>query len=61
LGLVGTALGRPERLPVAAVAYQSAVEPRPYRQSHSLQAAAARLKDRMTCGALDLSNCDIAA
>jgi HD-GYP domain-containing protein (c-di-GMP phosphodiesterase class II) len=53
LGLAGPALGRPERLLAAAVAYQSALEPRPYRETHSPEAAAARLKDRVTRGALD--------
>jgi HD-GYP domain-containing protein (c-di-GMP phosphodiesterase class II) len=53
LGLAGSALGRPERLLAAAVAYQSALEPRPYRDPLSPEAAAARLKDRVTRGALD--------
>ena len=53
LGLAGPALGRPERLLAAAVAYQSALEPRPYREPHSPEAAAARLEDRVTRGALD--------
>ena len=53
LGLAGSALGRPERLLAAAVAYQSALEPRPYRDPLSPEAAAARLKDRATRGALD--------
>lgn len=53
LGLSGTALGRPERLLAAAVAYQSAVEPRPYREALSPDAAAARLRDRAGRGALD--------
>ncbi len=53
LGLAGTALGRPDRLLAAAVAYQSALEPRPYREAQSPEAAAARLKDRVTRGALD--------
>lgn len=53
LGLSGPALGRPERLLAAAVAYQSALEPRPYREALSSQAAAARLEDRVRRGALD--------
>jgi DNA-binding CsgD family transcriptional regulator len=53
LGLAGPALGRPERLLAAAVAYQSALEPRPYREPLSPGAAADRLKDRVTRGALD--------
>ena len=35
LGLAGPALGRPERVLAAAVAYQSALEPRPYRERRS--------------------------
>jgi HD-GYP domain-containing protein (c-di-GMP phosphodiesterase class II) len=53
LGLAGPALGRPERLLAAAVAYQSALEPRPYRGTYSREEAAARLKDRASRGALD--------
>ncbi|MEO5666394.1 MAG: HD domain-containing phosphohydrolase [Nocardioides sp.] len=53
LGLAGTALGRPERLLAAVVAYQSAVEPRPYREALSPDAAAARLRERVARGALD--------
>ena len=53
LGLAGSALGRPERLLAAAVAYQSALEPRPYREPLSSEAAATRLRDRVTRGALD--------
>jgi HD-GYP domain-containing protein (c-di-GMP phosphodiesterase class II) len=53
LGLTGPALGRPERLLAAAVAYQSGLEPRPYREALSAEAAASRLKDRVTRGALD--------
>lgn len=53
LGLAGAALGRPERLLAAAVAYQSALEPRPYREPLSPDDAAARLKERATRGALD--------
>ena len=53
LGLPGSALGRPERLLAAAVAYQSALEPRPYREALSPGAAAARLTERVAAGALD--------
>jgi HD-GYP domain-containing protein (c-di-GMP phosphodiesterase class II) len=53
LGLAGTTLGRPERLLATAVAYQSALEPRPYREPLSPGDAAARLKDRVTRGELD--------
>ena len=57
-GLAGPALGRPERLLAAAVAYQSALEPRPYREARSAEEAAARLKDRVTSGALDAKSVD---
>ncbi|MGY0235545.1 HD domain-containing phosphohydrolase [Longispora urticae] len=53
LGLAGTALGRPERLLAAAVAYRSALEPRPYRAALSAVDAAARLKKRADRGVLD--------
>jgi HD-GYP domain-containing protein (c-di-GMP phosphodiesterase class II) len=53
LGLSGAALGRPERLLAAAVAYQSALEPRPYRQTLAPDAAAARLEERASRGAHD--------
>ena len=53
LGLSGPALGRLERLLAAAVAYQSAVEPRPYRETLAPEAAAQRLEHRVARGALD--------
>jgi HD-GYP domain-containing protein (c-di-GMP phosphodiesterase class II) len=53
LGLAGTALGRPERLLAAAVAYQSALEPRPYREPLSPDSAAGRIRERVASGALD--------
>ncbi|KRF16868.1 HD domain-containing phosphohydrolase [Nocardioides sp. Soil796] len=53
LGLAGAALGRPERLLAAAVAYQSALEPRPYRETLDPDAAARRLKERATRGVLE--------
>jgi DNA-binding CsgD family transcriptional regulator len=53
LGLSGAALGRPERLLAAVVAYQSALEPRPYREPLSPDEAAARLQSRVSSGALD--------
>ena len=53
-GLAGTALGRPERLLAAVVAYQSALEPRPVPRRRSRpEAAAARLRERVARGALD--------
>ncbi|MFD1504311.1 HD domain-containing protein [Georgenia yuyongxinii] len=58
LGLAAGALGRPERLLAAAVAYQSALEPRPYRDALPPDAAARRLKDRVTGGAIDATCAD---
>jgi HD-GYP domain-containing protein (c-di-GMP phosphodiesterase class II) len=58
LGLAGTALGRPERLLAAAVAYQSALELRPYREPCSPEEAAARLKDRVARGLVDAESAE---
>ena len=58
LGLAGAALGRPERLLAAAVAYQSALEPRPYREALTPEEAAARLSERVRSGVLDPSSVD---
>jgi HD-GYP domain-containing protein (c-di-GMP phosphodiesterase class II) len=58
LGLSGAALGRSERLLAAAVAYTSALEPRPYREPLTPDAAAARLRARASRGALDPSSVD---
>jgi DNA-binding CsgD family transcriptional regulator len=52
-GLSGAALGVPDRILAAAVGYQSACEPRPYRQELSPTAAARRLPERVHAGALD--------
>lgn len=52
-GLAGSALGMPDRILAAAVSYQSACEPRPYRQELSSSAAAQRLRERVRCGELD--------
>lgn len=52
-GLPATALGVPDRVLAAAVAYQSALEPRPYRDALSGSAAAARVRDRAREGRLD--------
>jgi HD-GYP domain-containing protein (c-di-GMP phosphodiesterase class II) len=57
-GLAGTALSRPDRLLAAAVSYQSACEPRPYREALSPDAAARRLRDRVRAGALDPAAAD---
>lgn len=52
-GLPAAALGVPDRLLAAAVAYQSALEPRPYRGALSASAAALRLRDGVREGGLD--------
>lgn len=51
--LPGAALGMPDRILAAAVAYQSAVEPRPYRAALDPDAAARRVRDRVRAGELD--------
>jgi HD-GYP domain-containing protein (c-di-GMP phosphodiesterase class II) len=53
LGIGGSTLGRNERVLAAAVAYQSALEPRPYREAMSPEQAMARLRARSRSGALD--------
>jgi HD-GYP domain-containing protein (c-di-GMP phosphodiesterase class II) len=52
-GLAGAALSLPDRVLAAAVSYQSACEPRPYREQLSPDAAARRLRERVRAGALD--------
>ncbi|OPE47567.1 HD domain-containing phosphohydrolase, partial [Mycolicibacterium diernhoferi] len=52
-GLPGSALGLPDRILAAAVSYQSACEPRPYRSEQSPETAMRRLRDRVTAGELD--------
>jgi HD-GYP domain-containing protein (c-di-GMP phosphodiesterase class II) len=52
-GLAGTALGLPDRILAAAVSYQSACEPRPYRDELSSGAATRRLQERVRAGELD--------
>lgn len=53
LGVGGSMLGRSERILAAAVAYQSALEPRPYRTEMDAERAMARLRNRSRSGALD--------
>lgn len=53
LGVGGATLGQSERILAAAVAYQSALEPRPYRTAMAPDQAMARLHSRSTSGALD--------
>ncbi|MGN6128420.1 MAG: HD-GYP domain-containing protein, partial [Humibacter sp.] len=53
LGATGATLSRSSRLLAAAVAYQDALEPRPYREEHSTDGAADRLRDRVARGLLD--------
>ena len=50
LGLGGSMLGRSERILAAAVAYQSALEPRPYRDAMSPKQAMERLRSRSRAG-----------
>jgi DNA-binding CsgD family transcriptional regulator len=52
-GLGETALTLPDRLLAAAVCYQSAREPRPYREEMSPDGAARRLRERLGSGAFD--------
>ncbi|OBH21020.1 LuxR family transcriptional regulator [Mycobacterium sp. E1715] len=52
-GLAGSALGLPDRILAAAVGYQSAGEPRPYREQMSPDAAARRLRGRAQAGELE--------
>lgn len=51
--LSGTALGLTDRILAAAVSYQSACEPRPYRQEMTPESAARRLRGRVQKGELD--------
>ena len=53
LGAGGAMLGRSERILAAAVAYQSALEPRPYRAALSPAQAMERLRGRSRSGLLD--------
>ncbi len=53
LGVTATGLGRAERLLASAVAYQAAVEPRPYREPLTPDQAAARLYARAARGEID--------
>ncbi|WP_156685676.1 HD domain-containing phosphohydrolase [Mycobacterium sp. Marseille-P9652] len=52
-GLDGGALGLPDRILAAAVSYQSACEPRPYREALPAGGAARRLRARVQAGELD--------
>ena len=52
-GLAGNALSLPDRVLAAAVSYQSAREPRPYREQLSSDAAARRLREGVRAGAFD--------
>lgn len=53
LGVAGGSLGRRDRLLAAAVAYRSALEPRPYRPALDPDGAATRLSERVRGGHLD--------
>ncbi|MBI3228001.1 MAG: HD domain-containing protein [Mycolicibacterium cosmeticum] len=52
-GLPESALGLPDRVLAAAVAYQSGCEPRPYREALTPASAARRLQERVRAGELD--------
>ncbi len=58
LGIGGPMLGRSERILAAAVAYQSALEPRPYREAMEPDQAVARLGSRSGSGQLDPESVD---
>lgn len=51
--LPGAALSMPDRILAAAVGYQSALEPRPYREPLDAATAARRIRDRARTGELD--------
>jgi HD-GYP domain-containing protein (c-di-GMP phosphodiesterase class II) len=52
-GLSARELTLPDRVVAAAVGYQSALEPRPYREPMSPDGAARRLRERVRAGELD--------
>ncbi|OBK20592.1 LuxR family transcriptional regulator [Mycobacterium asiaticum] len=52
-GLAASGLGLPDRILAAAVSYQSACEPRPYRKEMTAGAAQRRLQSRVQAGELD--------
>lgn len=56
--LTGPALGIADRILAAAVGYQSALEPRPYRAPMSAGDAARRLRGRVDAGELDATAAD---
>jgi HD-GYP domain-containing protein (c-di-GMP phosphodiesterase class II) len=55
-GLPAAALPLADRVLAAAVAYESALEPRPYRAAYGAEEAAARLRERATSGRLDAAS-----
>lgn len=57
-GLPEPALGLPDRLLAAAVAYQSGCEPRPYREPLTPASAERRLHERVRTGKLDAAAVD---
>lgn len=52
-GLAGPALGMSDRILAAAVSYQAALEPRPYRAALTAEGAAHRLTERVRAGEVD--------
>lgn len=57
-GLTAGQLGSADRILAAAVAYESALEPRPYRAARTPEQAAQRLSRRVAAGQLDASAAD---
>jgi HD-GYP domain-containing protein (c-di-GMP phosphodiesterase class II) len=56
--LAGSAIGLPDRILAAAVSYQSACEPRPYRKEMTPESAQRRLAARVQAGELDAAAVD---
>jgi HD-GYP domain-containing protein (c-di-GMP phosphodiesterase class II) len=56
--LAGSSLGLPDRILAAAVSYQSACEPRPYRKEMTPDSAQRRLAARVQAGELDAAAVD---
>jgi HD-GYP domain-containing protein (c-di-GMP phosphodiesterase class II) len=57
-GLSSRQLAMPDRLLACAVSYQSALEPRPYREPLGPAGAARRLRERVRAGELDATAAD---
>ncbi|UXA19069.1 HD domain-containing phosphohydrolase [Mycobacterium sp. SMC-4] len=57
-GVVGAALRMPDRILAAAVSYQAALEPRPYRPALPASEAERRVRERVRAGELDSAATD---